>query len=96
MPVEARSTLPVSSLTHSRITDGPACSVAAREVLLVERAEGSARGVGAVVMTSSSSLEVVSDISVAGNARVVRRTARVSPTSESKWELSRTNQGGSR
>ena len=84
MPVEARSTLPVSSLTHSRMTDGPGCSAAPPESLVVGRAERSVRGVWAVVMTSSSSRGVVSDTSVVGRARVVRRTARVSPMSEDK------------
>jgi len=84
MPVEARSTLPVSSLTHSRMTDGPGCSAAPRGSSVVGRAERSVRGVWAVVITSSSSRSVVSDTSVAGKARVVRRTARVSPMSEDK------------
>jgi hypothetical protein len=84
MPVDARSTLPVSSLTHSRMTDGPGWSAAPREPLVVGRVERSVRDVWAVVITSSSSRVVVSDTSVTGKARVVRRTARVSPTSESK------------
>jgi hypothetical protein len=82
MPVEARSTLPVSSFTHSRMTDGPGCSEAPRGSLVVGLAESSVRDVCAVVITSSSNRGVVSDASVAGKARVVRRIARVSPMSE--------------
>jgi hypothetical protein len=96
MPVDARSTLPVSSLTHSRITDGPGWSAAPREPLVVGRVERSVLDVWAVVITSSSS-RVVSDTSIVGKARVVRRTARVSPTSEcKKREVIQTNHGGSR
>jgi hypothetical protein len=84
MPVDARSTLPVSSLTHSRMTDGPACSEPPRGSLVGERVERPVRDEGAVVITSSSNWEVVSDVSDAGKARVVRRTARVSPMSESR------------
>lgn len=83
MPVDARSTLPVSSLTHSRMTDGPGWSAVSREPLVVGRVEDrSVRDVWAVVIASSSSRFVDSDASITGKARVVRRTARVSPTSE--------------
>ena len=90
----ARSLLPVSSFTHSRITDVPLVDSTAADVSLLIPDD---RCVRAAVVTISSSSSGRGILGGSGNARLVRRGGRVEPMSGSKSRAAIwTKEGGKR